>query len=61
MNKDLVKCIDCEAEVPQERVEILIANSWPLRCVNCSKVEPAVVFMNYGHKTAGEIFVDRRM
>lgn len=50
-------CRDCGSEIPEERVEILNKKEWPLTCVNCSKVAPAVVFMDYAHKTAGEVVV----
>jgi len=52
-----VKCIDCQEDFPDERLEILQEKGWPLRCVKCSKVQPKVSFMIYGHKTAGEVIV----
>lgn len=52
-----MKCIDCDNIIPEERIEVLERKGWPMRCVHCSKVETPAVFMNYGHKTAGEILI----
>lgn len=50
-------CIDCGSPIPEERLEILTERGWPLHCIKCSKVEAPVAFMNYTHKTAGDIVV----
>lgn len=52
-----MNCIDCGNEIPKERVEILKDKNWPMRCVNCSKVEGPVGFMIFSHKTAGEVMI----
>jgi hypothetical protein len=52
-----MKCIDCEEEIPEERLEILNAKGWPIRCVKCSKVQPLAAFMDFEHKTGGQIVV----
>jgi hypothetical protein len=52
-----MKCIECQDEIPEERIEILNAKNWPIRCVKCSKVQPKMGFLIYSHKTAGEIVV----
>lgn len=57
MSEELQLCIDCEATIPEERVEILLEQGWPMRCVDCSQVEPKAVYMDFGHKTGGEIVV----
>lgn len=60
MKKDVrqdVLCLDCKTIIPEERVEILLGQKWPMRCVKCSKVEAPAVFMDFGHKTGGEIVV----
>lgn len=53
----MAQCKDCGVEIPSERLEVLEKMGWPLTCVNCSKVEAPAVFMDYAHKTAGEIVV----
>lgn len=53
----MIRCKECGDEIPQERIDILNEKGWPLHCVRCSKVQPAVVLMDYAHKTAGEVVV----
>ena len=53
----MIRCIDCGEEIPDERVEILRSKNWPMRCVKCSKVEGPIGFMNFGHKTGGEVLI----
>lgn len=48
-----MKCMYCNATIPQSRVEFLVENNRAAVCVSCSAETPRVVLMEYGHKTAG--------
>lgn len=50
-------CLKCGKTIPHDREECIIDFNLPQSCYDCSTVEAPVVFMNYSHKTAGEILV----
>ncbi len=47
-----MKCASCGQDIDPERLEVLPNTR---TCVMCSKQPRNVVFMEYGHKTAGYI------
>lgn len=50
-------CMHCNNEIHPDRVEFIkIAKKQPT-CINCSREQPSVTLMSYGHKTAGEVVV----
>lgn len=52
-----MKCIHCDNQLDKDRTRFIeITGKFPT-CVNCSKEQPVVSMMNYGHKTAGEVLI----
>lgn len=46
-------CISCSSAVDPERAEFLRDTGRAVTCPHCSGERPLLVFMEYGHKTAG--------
>ena len=49
-----MRCIHCDQEIPQERLEIL---PHTVTCVKCSTEEKNLAIMVYPHKTGGDVVV----
>lgn len=47
-----MKCRYCHNGIDSDRLEFLTEYNRPLVCVECSTEQPAVGFMDWGHKTA---------
>lgn len=47
-----ITCRKCNIGIHPDRVEFLIEEGKPLRCVNCSEETKKQGFMDYAHKTA---------
>lgn len=52
-----MKCIICQNDIPQGRVEFLVENHKPMTCLTHSKEQPVKAFLNYEHKTAGFVVI----
>jgi len=50
-------CVVCGFEVDPDRAEFLEDRKKPVKCMPCSGERPNVVFLEYGHKTAGSVVV----
>lgn len=48
----MTKCPTCDTPVPQERIDA----GFP-KCIKCSNTQKYMGFMNYAHKTAGEVVI----
>lgn len=50
-------CSRCGADLDPDRAEFLRERQRPLTCMACSTEQPAVVFLDYSHKTAGSVVI----
>jgi len=50
-------CVLCGLEVDPDRADFLEGRKKPVKCMPCSGEQPNVVFLEYGHKTAGSVVI----
>jgi hypothetical protein len=48
----MVKCKNCQKNIPKARLEVLPDTE---TCVGCSEAKPMMGFMDWAHKTAPEL------
>lgn len=53
-----MKCYDCGAIIPPERIEVMPDTRFCVKCVD-KHIPPVVARMIYAHKTAGDIVIAR--
>lgn len=46
-------CVRCKCEIDTDRADFLRETGRVVYCLSCSGESPTLVFMEYGHKTAG--------